>query len=123
MTEMQKPLRVKVAEALGWKNIVRSHDGHLWVGDPPPHTLWYSRIVPPLGEDSPEGWACTGPLVSKYGITLTFSYIEQGMPIGHAAALDAALGRPQSHGSIVTGANRCEAIANLIIALAEKRKF
>lgn len=78
MTEKNdEPLRVKVARALGCKPYRSGFGGEEWCcpcGDAipahgRPETLdgdgsWYA--IWPYGEDSPEGWACTGPLAEKY---------------------------------------------------------
>ena len=75
----EKPLKALVAEALGWKlrpleEVDAACGGtEFWV-PPDSHTGNYCNkcrpemAPPPYGEDSPEGWACTGPLMQKYGI-------------------------------------------------------
>lgn len=85
----QKPLHVRVAEALGWTAIHRRARGECpsggWCGDIMlPGERWAGRApgnmlvgpdgchdsVPPYGEDTPEGWACTGPLLERYELAL-----------------------------------------------------
>lgn len=50
--DSDKPLSVRCAEALG--------DRQDWPGATPP----------PYGDDTPEGWACTGPLIGRFDLCL-----------------------------------------------------
>lgn len=67
---MEKPLTVRCAEALGWTSKQLPPLGHH-----PGPTAWRNPetgiegcYFPPYGEDTPEGWACTGPLMARYGL-------------------------------------------------------
>lgn len=66
----EKPLRVQVAEALGWTITLKQDDpkksnyGESY-GCPPGKAEGIHVWIPPYGEDSPEGWACTGPLLER----------------------------------------------------------
>jgi len=71
--------------------------------------------VPPYGEDSPEGWACTGPLVSRFKL-----YLYWDTELGCWVAQPKEGDTPPYHRS---GSTAPEAIANLIIALAEAGKL
>lgn len=72
----EKPLNVRVAEALGWTGIegptgsILSRSGQRYVGRPPGSLLLEKSEVPYFGEDTPEGWACTGPLIGHFGLTV-----------------------------------------------------
>lgn len=66
----EKPLHVRVAEALGWavlrQSIPAEERESAWVGVPPerlPNIV--SEPVPRYDTD----WSATGPLIEKYGIT------------------------------------------------------
>lgn len=87
MSDIEKPLNVQVAEALGCTLEERRRPGKYptimgeiygW-GCGCPHNEHYGREcgpdgeeltweIAPYGEDSPYGWACTGPLITRYGI-------------------------------------------------------
>jgi hypothetical protein len=92
-----KPLNVRVAAALGWKEFRQDLAGR-WMGIMPrpeyPHGPDIMDYVPPFGEDTPDGWACTGPLISRFHICLTTNGIgrnewaadEGTFPMVHAEA-------------------------------------
>lgn len=66
----KKPLNVRVAEALGWKFLEDGRQRHPslrgpWWIDPAGDA---TTEVPPYGADTPEGWACTGPLIQRFGL-------------------------------------------------------
>lgn len=68
----EKPLNVRCAEALGWTQRVLPPLGHT-----PGPVAWRSpdrkvegAYLPPYGDDTPAGWACTGPLIGRYGLTI-----------------------------------------------------
>lgn len=72
----EKPLNVRCAEALGWTYLgIGECD---WEGEPPAgHPLdQYTRrldqhiCIPPYGDDTPGGWACTGPLIGRFRLHL-----------------------------------------------------
>lgn len=81
MTEQEKPpLHVQVASVIGWTSLhPRGRPGCCgdillpgirWAGRAPGNVIvgpeGIHDPVPPYGEDSPEGWACTGPLAELY---------------------------------------------------------
>jgi hypothetical protein len=85
---MIEPLHVRVARALGWTHIHQAGYGHE-IGSPCgdillPGIRYHGRApgnllieeqakhepLPPYGKESPEGWACTGPLLSRYEVTV-----------------------------------------------------
>lgn len=63
--EPEKPLRVRVAEALGWTNIVHDPAYGTWTGDHPEGI----RVRVPYYDTS---WFETGPLIEKYGIKIEY---------------------------------------------------
>jgi len=103
MTE--KPLHVRVAEALGWTDL--STNGLLtypWYGIPWPNTI--RRSVPYYDSD----WSATGPLIEKYGICVS--------PDGRSSTWGAS-----GDGSWKQGEKPLIAICNLILALAAAGKL
>lgn len=52
-------------DAEDWWMTTRSVDGD-WRSS-------FQRRVPPYGEPTPEGWSCTGPLIERHGIEITFT--------------------------------------------------
>ena len=78
------------------------------------------EALAPYGEDSPEGWAATGPLIERFRLTLSYRYVE-----GKAWATARGLWHSQTysgekHGWLHgDGASPCEAACNLILALAD----
>lgn len=79
----EKPLRVRCAEGLGCKPRLCESDAH-HAKNPAP---WSCRCVAnkhgddsghllPYGEDSPEGWACTGPLIGRFDLRVERSRID-----------------------------------------------
>jgi hypothetical protein len=68
-----RDLDVAVARALGWRELSLwpEYQGGRWHGTPPgPDELLPIYVVPPYGEDTPEGWECTGPLVSRFRLSV-----------------------------------------------------
>jgi hypothetical protein len=73
MSEQEKPLHVKVAEALGWTLAFDSAYEHGWFARPPANSGFRFGE-----EDTPNScyfiprydldWSATGPLIEKYGI-------------------------------------------------------
>lgn len=81
MSEPEKPLHVRVAEALGWT--MMQPGGVLltgaYVGYPPTHQIVGQRAqVPWFDRD----WNATGPLIEQYGIELSFNG-ERWFATGH----------------------------------------
>lgn len=77
-----KPLNVRCAEALGAKLFTASARRPAtisgckvtcgtWQIDAP-SSAWGPGVVeiPPYGADTPAGWACTGPLIKRFGLRL-----------------------------------------------------
>lgn len=69
-----KPLPVRVAERMGWRDVQTlgkresgKHAGpDVWVGRRPgAFDIEGFDFVPPYGENSWQGWACTGPLLLR----------------------------------------------------------
>lgn len=61
--------------------------------------------LPPYGEESPYGWACTGPLIEKHGIEITFTR---------------GLGRrAEASGYYVDGPDVLTAVCGVVLTLAE----
>lgn len=133
MTE--KPLNVRVAEALGcttrWAPAVGFRALLPGAGDwiclcPPvdggffgPHVGGPDGHIRPYGEDSPEGWACTGPLIERFDITIGryASWAHGGRCFAVWPGLsvsDRGVSREER-----TGVSRPDAACNLILALAE----
>lgn len=150
---VDKPLNVRVAEALGW-SAFRSKHGY-WVvthGDtgetchdgfdrrqPPfdpqtgerlPDSVWWEDCghVPPYGANSPEGWACTGPLLAQVikapGSKVTLEHVtlrwwgdpprlQWCVSVSTDPAYDK---QPELH---CYGTSGPAAIAELVLALAE----
>lgn len=126
MTE-EKPLNVRVAEVIGWSGIEhgnlmdlsRPHNGY----PPSLPIVGQKQRIPPYGEDSPEGWACTGPLMIKYGINL----IRPGMWLATENDPtqwdEGVLGWREDLCATAASDNPMEAVCNLILALAEAGKL
>lgn len=66
------PLNVRCAEALGWECQERKSDHGArsrWVGiESGGSWMWGGYHVPPYGDDTPAGWACTGPLMDRFDL-------------------------------------------------------
>lgn len=61
-----KPLHVRVAEALGWQNPrVGEKNGGAWVANVPDQH-WGPSVIPRYDES----WNATGPLIERYGIRI-----------------------------------------------------
>ena len=66
----EKPLHVRVAEALGWTDCQSS-----WIGDAPPRrSAWVGRGHPWYALEElryyDTDWSATGPLIERYEITI-----------------------------------------------------
>lgn len=80
------------------------------------------REIDPYGDDTPGGWACTGPMIARYGITLvegtaydgSVEWIAGEYGGGWWPDSDALDGQLLNH---VTATTPCEAIARLIVRL------
>lgn len=116
----EKPLNVRCAEALGWKK--PSEEGRCdvcgWALVPHPEPgCWADNcsfrpmpetrhdIPPPYGEDSPEGWACTGPLMDRFQIRVQFLGLDR-----------VAWAEPAEMTLEAEGKNSCAAIAEWVAA-------
>lgn len=135
MTTEEKPLRVQVAEALGikiWQHEDRSCSHCGYQDNLTPGCWWMddgdygSCQVLPYGEDSPEGWAATGPLLRRCRTDLYESTTEP--PSWCAEALRPAerpLGAWAAGDLTVRGRgdSPCEAIARCVLALAAAGKL
>lgn len=122
-TPTEVPLHVRVARALGWTDIVDLGEGRYvrWVGKAPlpmcscmergvpstePCRCWPRATyqpIPPFGDETPEGWACTGPLIALREIALLFHCPGWIAVAVHGGEDARALGP-------------CEAVAELIAA-------
>lgn len=115
MSSAEKPLHVQVAEALGWKRT-----GNCWTLEIPFGKTAVDEL-PPYGEDTPEGWACTGPLLARFGITLELLHP------GNMATTDGKpwqASRPyRSEQGYSYGSEPCEATARCVAALAAVGKL
>lgn len=125
----EKPLSVRCAEALGWiqlhirgfKSLWCCGDITLpcerWAGRRPGNVLLshegFHDSVPPYGEDSPEGWACTGPLVERFGLDLSREFP------GTKAAYVAAICDPDRPLTTAAGPTACSAIAEWVASNVE----
>lgn len=110
------PLNVQVARVLGWKRLRTTRLG--WVGAMPDATHgWIEECpVPPYGADTPDGWACTGPLASE--LKMTLRSMRKGC--------DARTYIPGQYLKVETyakGASIPEAIARLVVRLHEMAKL
>lgn len=101
MTE--KPLHVKVAEALGWSrsdSVGVSDDGR-----------WWSPICPRYDTD----WSATGPLIERYEIHL---FSERHTGTGVTWEAERPLGEVTGYGS-----TPLIAVCNLLLALHDAGKL
>lgn len=121
-----KPLNLRVAEALGLK-LARRWDGILYpLGHPdtPPDAAWCLEAggrIPPYGEDSPDGWSVTGPLMGKFHISLLQDgdagpWVAGNYSGGFWPNSDAIDGQMSCHASVSSPA---QAVAMALLALAE----
>ena len=124
MTE--KPLHVRVAEALGWRQL---------------RERWLSPFGPPEANMPVEpprydtDWSVAGPLIEKYRIAVRPTcYMGQGFEdwsekekAEAAASWDAYLEsghrREISSGEFMVGTTPLRAVCNLILALAKEGKL
>lgn len=110
-----EPLAVRVARALGWNDVqsIGIRGGvEKWVGVAPGLRQVFDPI-PPYGDDTPEGWSCTGPFLR---------YVHEANAISHGPAVmrwpdddEDCEGAPTVGQALTWG----EALCNLVLALAE----
>lgn len=121
-----EPLNVRVARALGWTEIHEELQGRIggWFGTAPACTgpRWWTGNDPilPYGEDTPEGWACTGPLMKQYAIGVWPR--ENGQEEGRIAVQWGAKGYGDARSGpfvMTFGASGPEAAALCLLALHE----
>lgn len=107
----EKPLHVRVAEALGWTHISLNtwHQRNNWAGMYPGGAAG-SRRIPRYDTD----WAATGPLIERIPITVG-RYMSPFMD----GAWYATAPGPSVIQSERTGATPLVAVCNLILALKE----
>ena len=105
-----EPLRVRVARALGWRGLSLwpEYQGGRWHGTPPGTDEPPIYVVPPYGEDTPEGWACTGPFIRQYGLGLS---IPRACPAVEGGVVVFAAG---ARGRDALGPHACAAIAEWV---------
>lgn len=123
-----KPLHVRVAEALGWTNCQLCPDGpdihgrQHWVGDQPVigGVVRQSHCMPEYDTD----WAATGPLIEKYRISLSATYKlfdgDDGLPLPGDTWIASDDRRRAKGGFPVAmepGSTPLIAVCNLILAL------
>lgn len=110
-----RPLNVRVAEALGLTVMYSDAEGWTFIPDA---ETFKPAPVPPYGEDSPEGWAATGPLMRHYWWTILRDgdhwHVCTSDHIG--AYLDGEMHGPSD--SWVDGDSPVEAFAELLVSLA-----
>jgi len=120
MTEQEKPLHVRVAEALGWRVERRPPGGILlpdqarpgkgWVGWRDGMLLDERKPIPDFDTD----WAATGPLIEKYGIWVH--------PCDHDGTSHWVASNEHDE-SIPESRTPLEAVCHLILALKEAGKL
>lgn len=129
----EKPLHVRVAEALGWERVTipvagieRCLEGgtHAW-RVPGGHIVGCETCdqVPPRYDTS---WLDTGPLIEKYGISISGVYYDalaDLVDVDHRGWLAGKLFPNETFIRQRAGYTPCEAICNLILALAEAGKL
>ena len=113
-----EPIEVAVARALNWTDIHSSLAQGAWGRHPSGKGGQDGRgyqQIPRYGSDTPEGWAVTGPLLglAGTGIDLVRVVASDRRHDGSFAA------RALSVGLIVTASSYPEAIARLVVKLAE----
>lgn len=137
-----EPLNVRVARAIGWTDVqsIGIRGGvEKWVGIPPAlhdaardlakaflapgqnidaaYPPYAAAIryepIPPYGQDTPEGWSCTGPFLR---------YVHEANAISHGPAVmrwpdddEDCEGAPTVGQALTWG----EALCNLVLSLAE----
>jgi hypothetical protein len=127
VSEQEKTLRIEVAEALGWRDTTRTEHAfgwsEEWCGIPPGRCCEDLKgdkpEIPPYGEESPEGWACTGPLLARFQVSLVMaSWLPQGGwycgPVYQGDSPPLAKGLAEKP---------CEAIARFVVALGKAGKL
>ena len=148
MTATAKPLNVRVAEALGLR--VRDDSVYGCQGQcvgsvddsgafPTAGRLRHNHIrwvywkafeweagegdwesVLPYGEDSPDGWACTGPLIAKHGIELLCNPYGDGNYVARRSRdFDWPTFLVDGRDPFASARTHVEAVALLIVALSE----
>lgn len=124
----EEPLSVAVARALGWTDIQWTAAQGAW-GRHPSGTGGTDKrgyqAIPRYGEDAPDGWAWTGPLVDEYDLELRG---RNGTRRVASKLFDPEFAAPFSGGGLydtidVEGDSYPEAIARLVVKLAEKGKL
>jgi hypothetical protein len=113
-----KPLNVLVAEALGcapelkyghWR--CRCSEGSHGHGG-----VWGGNVLS-YGEESPEGWACTGPLMGRFRIDLSYwEYRWVAMWFYPNSSMASEIDVTELDVTAF-GATACEAIARCVVAL------
>lgn len=127
---MEKPLHVRVAEALGWRecmpfSVYEVVDPETWTGDSPvpdPKSIsgYVGGFVPRYDTD----WSATGPLIEKQAIDLVLAWPgDFGQDGFRWIATRGADQRGQSEGITAEGATPLLAVCNLILALHEAGKL
>lgn len=126
MSEPEKPLHVRVAEALGWTRCSLSLEAGLspekfWSGRPLKDSgfrfpeddePYYEYMIPRYDTD----WAVTGPLIERFGVWL--NPCECGTPFGSHWTASA-----NPHDAEGQGETPLEAVCDLILALSEAGKL
>lgn len=102
----EKPLNARCAEALGWRDVRFLHGSQHWIGVAPGVSIC-SEPVPPFGEETPAGWACTGPLIGRFGLT---AYCRRDSD----RTWQYEAGRPDVSPMLDTSPNACAAIAEWV---------
>lgn len=107
--ELEKPLHVQVAEALGWIGVAQVGSAE-WAG--------FLGEIPGRVSRYDTDWSVTGPLIEKYGISLQPEYFMTDPPkLTGYRAIQALTG------TVGYGVTALEAVCNLILALAAAGKL
>lgn len=122
----EKPLHVRVAEALGWRECAPQTwliSGETYVNDRnwvgwPPSGRWVSR---PSVYRYDTDWSATGPLIERFGIMVEPDHPDDLGRSGFKGWY--ALREHDTPILDATGATPLEAVCRLILALAEAGKL
>jgi len=119
----ETPLAVLVAKAIGWTDIQWTLAQGAWGRHPSGRGGADGEgygLIPRYGFDSPDGWSCTGPLLSEHRLDME----APGARLGPDASwLAQKLGYEGERVAWVIAPSAPEAIARLVVKLAEMGKL